>query len=107
MENYYTLVCQSEARDIFLGVLYGYKALLQIIALVFAFTTRKVKVKGLNDGIYIATAVYITSLLWGIVIVSTYSLKEYVNIFATVFSLGLIIGTTAIMGLIFIPKVWL
>ncbi len=105
MENYYALICRSDARNIFLGVLYGYKALLQVIALVFAFTTRKVKVKGLNDCLYIAAAVYITSLLWGIIIVSTYSLNEYLNIFATVFSLGMMVGTTSIMGLIFIPKV--
>ncbi len=104
MENYYTLICRSDARNIFLGVLYGYKTVLQVIALVFAFTTRKVKVKGLNDSLYIAAAVYITSLLWGIIIVS-YSLNEYLNIFATVLSLGLMVGTTSIMGLIFIPKV--
>ncbi len=105
MENYYTLICRFVARNIFLGVLYGYKTVLQVIALVFAFTTRKVEVKGLNDSLYITAAIYITSLLWGIIIVSTYSLNEYLNIFATVFSLGLMVGTTSIMGLIFIPKV--
>ena len=105
MEYHYILICSSKGRNIFLGVLYGYKAALEIIALILAFTTRKVKVKGLNDALYIAVAIYITSLLWAALIVSTYSLTEYLNIFTTVFSLGLFVGTTAIMVLIFIPKV--
>lgn len=99
------MVCKSKVRDIFLGILYGYKAVMQIVALILAFTTRKVKVKGLNDALYIAVAIYITSLLWAVVIVSTYSLAEYLNIFTTVFCFGLFVGTSAIMSLVFIPKV--
>ena len=105
IEYHYILVCKSKGRDVFLGVLYGYKAVLQVIALILAFTTRKVKVKGLNDALYIGMAIYITSLLWAVEIISTYSLVEYLNIYATVFSLGLFVGTTAIMVLIFVPKV--
>ena len=105
MEYHYILICRSKAHDIFLAVLYGYKAVLQVIALVLAFTTRKVKVKGLNDTLYIAAAIYITSLLWAAIIVSTYSLTEYLNVFTTVFGLGLFVGTSAIISLVFIPKV--
>ena len=105
MEYHYILICKSLARDIFLGILYGYKAILQIIALILAFTTRKVKVKGLNDTLYIAAAIYVTSLLWAVVIVSTYTLVEYLNAFTTVFGLGLFVGTSAIISLVFIPKV--
>ena len=105
VEYHHILICKSKSRDIFLGILYGYKAALQVIALILAFTTRKVKVKGLNDALYIAVAIYITSLLWAVLIVSTYSLVEYLNIFTAVFCLGLFVGTTAIMALVFIPKV--
>ena len=105
MEHYYIYVCKSETQYIFLGLLYGYKALLQIIALVLAFTTRKVKVKGLNDAIYIAAAIYVTSLLWAVIVVSTYTLDEYLNTFTVVFCMGLFVGTSAIMALIFVPKV--
>ena len=104
-EYHYIIVCKSKIRDIFLGVLYGYKALLQVIALILTFTTRKVKVKGLNDAIYIAGAIYVTSLIWAVVIVSTYSLREYLNVFTVVFSLGLFVGPSVIMALVFIPKV--
>ena len=105
MEYHHILICKSKSRDIFLGILYGYKAALQVIALILTFTTRKVKVKGLNDALYITVAIYITSLLWAVLIVSTYSLVEYLNIFTAVFCLGLFVDTTAIMALVFIPKV--
>ena len=88
-----------------MAVLYGYKMLLQIIALVFAFATRKVKVKGLDDSKYIAAAIYVTSVVLAIVIVTSYSLREFVNAFAALFCTGFLIGTTVILGLVFVPKV--
>ena len=71
-----------------------------------AFTTRKVKVKGLDDAKYIAAATYVTSIAWSVTIVSTYSLNEFVNGFAALFCTGLFIGTTFILALIFVPKVY-
>ena len=102
---YFTYICSSTARDIFLGVLYGYKMVLQVIALVFAFATRKVKVKGLDDSKYIAAAIYVTSIVLAVIIVATYSLKDFVNAFAILLSTGFLIGTTVILGLVFVPKV--
>ena len=93
------------ARDIFLGVLYGYKMVLQIIALVLAFTIRKVKVKGLNDAKYIALSIYVTSIVLAIIIISTYTLTEFVNGFAALICSGGFIGTTFILVLVFVPKV--
>ena len=87
------------------GVLYGYKGLLQAIALILAFRTRKVKVKGLNDSKYIAAAVYITSIVLTVIIVSTYTLDDYVNVFPAVVGAGLLVGTTMILALVFIPRV--
>ena len=105
MHEYYFFFCDFTSRDISLGVLYGYKALLQVIALAFSFSIRKVKIKGLNDAKSIALAVYVTSIVTTVIIVSFYSLKEYLNAYAALFSLGFFIGTTAILCLIFIPKV--
>ena len=102
---YFTYICSSTARDIFLGVLYGYKMVLQIVALVFAFATRKVKVKGLNDSKYIAAAIYVTSIVLAVIIVATYSLREFVDLYPTLFCTGFFIGTTVILGLVFVPKV--
>ena len=103
--EYSTFVCSSTARNVFLGILYGYKMLLQVIALVLAFSTRKVKVKGLDDSKYIAAAIYITSIVFAVIIVATYSLNEFVNAFPALFCTGFLIGTTFILGLVFVPKV--
>ena len=103
--EYFFWFCDSTSRDISLGILYGYKALLQVVALVFSFSIRKVKIKGLNDAKSISLAIYVTSTVTAVIIVSFYSLKEYLNVYATLFCLGFFIGTTAILCLIFIPKV--
>ena len=103
--EYSTYVCSSTARNVFLGILYGYKMLLQVIALVLAFSTRKVKVKGLDDSKYIAAAIYVTSIVLAVILVATYSLNEFVNAFPSLFCTGFLIGTTVILGLVFVPKV--
>ena len=106
MSYQFIYICSSKSRDLFLGVLLGYKMLLQVIAILLAFTTRKVKVKGLDDAKYIAAATYVTSIAWSVTIVSTYSLNEFVNGFAALFCTGFFIGTTFILALIFVPKVY-
>ena len=103
--EYFTYVCCSTARNIFLGILYGYKMVLQVIALVLAFSTHKVKVKGLDDAKYIAAAIYVTSIVLAVIIVATYSLKDFVNVFPALLCTGFLIGTTSILGLAFVPKV--
>ena len=52
---------------------------MQILALLLAFRTRNVKVKGLDDSVYIAASVYVTSIVLTVIIVSTYTLRDYVN----------------------------
>ena len=103
--EYFTYVCSSTARNIFLGILYGYKMLLQVIALVLAFSTRKVKVKGINDAKHIAAATYVTSIVLAVILVATYTLNEFVNSYPALFCTGFLIGTTVILGLVFVPKV--
>ena len=98
-------ICTSEARNIFLGVLYGYKMVLQAIALLLAFSIRRVKVKGLNDAKYVAAAVYVTSVVLAVLIVASFSLRSFINAFASLFSVGLLVGTTVILMLVFIPLV--
>ena len=79
---------------------------LQIIALVLAFATRKVKVKGLDDAKFIVVTVYVTSIIvLAVTILATYSLKEVINGFAALFCTGFLIGTTVILGLVFVPLV--
>ena len=79
--------------------------MLQVVALIFAFSIRKVKVKGLNDTKYINAIVYITSVAVAVVIVAAYTLNTQINSFAVLFSTGFLIGATTTLGIIFVPKV--
>ena len=108
--NNYIYVCDSTARNIFLGVLYGYKMVLQVMALL-AFAIHKVKVKGLNDAkyigaaIYLLSAIYVTSIVLAVILVATYTLKDALNGFAALSCAGFLVGTTAILILVFVPLV--
>ena len=75
------------------------------MALILAVSIRKVQIKGLNDAVYIIAAIYVTSIVTTVIVVSTYTLVEFVNIYAVVFSLCLFIGTTVILILVFVPPV--
>ena len=88
-----------------LATIYGCFGFLQVCALYFAFQTRKVKVKGLNDAKYIAMIVYITTIVLLITLVTSFALSNYINIFASVYSIGIWVTATVILGVMFIPKV--
>ena len=79
--------------------------LLQVVALLLAFSIRKVKVKGLDDSKYIAAAIYVTSIVLAVIIVATYTLKNATNGFAALFCTGFLVGTTVILILVFMPLV--
>ena len=98
-------MCESNGRVVLYALLYGYKGLLQVISLILAFGTRKVKVKGLNDSKYIAAAIYITSIVLAVTTVSTYTLMDYVNAYPAVVGMGFLLGTTMILGLVFVSRV--
>lgn len=78
---------------------------LQIIALVFAFSIRKVKVKGLNTSKFIGAAVYVISIVLAVIIVIVYTLSAYINAYSIILSSGYLIGATVILILVFIPLV--
>lgn len=101
---YFIFVCTSDARRITLGILYGYKALLQILAVILALKTRKVQIKGLDDSKYIIAATYLSSLVLLAVIIMTYTASKLINTYAAVSSACFIIGSTMIVAIVFIPK---
>lgn len=103
--RYYLYVCDSTARDITVNVIYGIKALLQVVALIFAFSIRKVDIKGLDDSPFIIAAIYVSSVVLAVVFVSSITLKDYINVYAAVFCSGFFIGTTMVLLLVFVPKV--
>ena len=105
--NYSIYICNSPNRDIFISVLYGFKAVMQVIALIFAFSIRKVNVKGLDDSRFIIAAIYVSSVALAVIFVSSITLSDFENAFAVVFCTGFFIATTVILLLVFVPKVLL
>ena len=104
VENkFYT--CDSLARTIALGLLLGSKTVLQVIALAFSLSIRKVKLKGLNDAKFVAICIYITNFLLAVNLVAFFALKRYFNLFGFLFPFCVFCGTTAILALVFVPNV--
>lgn len=98
-------MCWEKGNQSTTSALCSSSLLLQILSLFLAFATRRVKVKGLNDTKAVAGAVYVTSITFTVLFVSTYSVVEYINVYATIFCMALFIGTSTILALLFIPKV--
>ena len=82
-----------------------YKGILHICALYFAFQTRKVKIEGLNDAIYITAFVYTSSIVVSVTSISSLALTQYINIYAIVYSFGVWFANSAMLVFLFIPKV--
>ena len=96
---------ESLIHKVFVGILYGYKGFIQLIALLLAFRTHDIKVKGLDDAKYIISTVYITTIGIVIITMTIYVLREYLNISTATIALTVFFSTTVILGLVFIPKV--
>ena len=103
--QYFIYSCTSNARDIVLGILYGYKILLHAAAVVLALQTRRVTIKPLNDSREVIMATYVSSLMIVVILVFNYTVIDRINLYAMLTNFSLSIGTTAIMVLVFVPKV--
>ena len=85
--------------------LYSYLAILQVSALVLAFKTRSVEIKMLNDSKEISAIVYITSVVDVELIIVNIALSDYGNLLTFFYHGGVLIGTTVILSLVYVPKV--
>ena len=103
----YTCSTNTWIRRISIGLIYLYKFSLYICALYFAFRLRNIKMKGLNDAKYIAGFVYTTSIVVAMTFISTMTLSHYLNVFAVIYSFGFWFVNTSVLGLLFIPKVFM
>ena len=100
-------VCTSEESLTWLSFLFACKGVVLLAGLYLAFATRKVNIKPLNDSRFIAMSVY------GIVIVSIaltpigFSLQHYPNTQYAIIGITVLLGTTMILGLAFVTKVYM
>ncbi len=92
-------------QTIYLVVTLAYLAILQIIGIVLAIQTRKIKIKLLNDSKYIAAVIYISSIALVLIAIVTLVPGTFINVIEAIFSGSLLVATTFFLGLIFIPKV--
>ena len=104
IENFFYMCPVTGPAIVFL-VLYGFKALLLVLALILALRTRKSNKDTLDDYKYIAATVYITNIVLVVIIVSNFVLVTFVNVNPAVQSGAKFIGTTVILCFTFVPKV--
>ena len=105
IENYLVIYCYTSVSFYWRLFLYLYLAILQVSALVLAFKTRNVKIKVLNDSKEISAIVYITSVIDVELIIVTIALSDYNNLISFFYYGGVLIATTVILSLVYVPKV--
>ena len=83
----------------------GFKYILHIIAGLFAFSIRKVKVGALNDFRYVSTYVYVSSILITMYIAFVFIAGGRPTLFAGALIGILFLEISLLLCLVFIPKV--
>ena len=103
--QYVNLVCAGPLSLIWIFFSYGCVVVTQVVAVILAFRTRKVTIKALNDSKYLTIIIYVSSVIIALMLISAVLLQDYLNIDAAVFGGLIILFTTVVLGLTFIPKV--
>ena len=105
--QYFIYLCTSSARDIVLGLLYGYKILLHAAAVLLVVTikTKKINRFTLKEYQKLIMATYVHSLMLVVALIFNYTAKDRINLYTMVTSYSLSIGITAIMVVMFVPEV--
>jgi hypothetical protein len=99
------LVCGGPHSLIWVLFNYGCVVLTQVAAVILAFLTRKVTIKALNDSKYLTIIIYTSSVIIALMLISAVLIDEYLNFDAAVFGGLIMLFTTVVLGLTFIPKV--
>ena len=86
-------------------IIFIYLALLQIVGIILAFQTRKVKITVLNDSKSVATLIYISSVVLIVIVLIKFFLRNFINVSGAVFCGGILLLATFYLILIFCPKV--
>ena len=100
-------ICQEVSTPGFYWkiVVFTYLVIFQIIGIMLAFQTRKVRLRGLRDSKEIAAIIYISSITIVVMALLTFALVNYINVGTAIFVVGIFLLTTTFLILIFLPKV--
>lgn len=106
-EKYCVWICQEASTPGFYWkiVVFGYLVMFQVIGIMLAFQTRKVRLRGLKDSKEIAAIIYISSITIVVMALLTFALINYINVGSGIFVIGIFLLTTMFLILIFVPKV--
>ncbi len=106
-EDYFVYECydNSSAPFYIATLIFAYLALLQVIGIILAFQTRKVKIPVLNDSKFVAALVYISSIVLLALSLGTVPMGGYLNVEAAIFYGGILLMAATFLALMFVPKV--
>ncbi len=82
-----------------------YLVILQVIGVILALRTRKVKIKALKNSKFIVAVIYISAIALMVILLSTFALGSVPNLIEFLFSGSLLVSTNVILIMVFIPKV--
>ena len=106
-ENYFFIGCHTSISSLWRLSHILCMAVLKATALVLAFKIRKIEIKVLNDFKEISAIVHITAVIDVGLIIMIFVLSQYNDITLFLFSGGLLIIATVIVGFVYIPKVFI
>ena len=98
--------CDSAHLDKWLGAFYAYKGLLLLFGVYMAWETRHVKIPVLNDSQYIGMNIYNVVLMSVTVVALSSILTDRPTLSYAVVSALIILSTTGLLSLLFLPKVY-
>ena len=100
-------LCSSDTSHIWIPILLVYKAVELVLSLIFAFETRKVKVKELNDSKIIVFCVYTIVISAIALIPLTLLLQNRPTVLYAVIGTVCLLTATILLAIIYVPKVML
>ena len=106
--QFYVLDCYQGSSPTFFWqiTIFVYLAILQVVGILLAFQTRRVKMKGLNDSKLVAMIIYISSIVIVALALVKFGLRAFINVGTGITVAGIFTLSTIILGLNFVPKVW-
>lgn len=100
-------MCEGPNDILWIAFVFGCIIITQLVAVFLAFRTRKVTIKALNDSKYLTVIIYLSTVIITAMLISAVALSRWINADAAIFGSLLLFFTTIVLGLMFIPKVWI
>ena len=105
LNHVYQCYQKSSVPFYWLIIIFIYIGILQIVGIVLAFQTRRVRVPALNDSKQVAALIYISSISFLSIILITLGLGEFLNTRVSLFNTAIFITASTFVILTFLPKV--